>query len=1169
MSSSGFVHTTCPGIEIEYNGKREDGDKKEIKDKAGNKHMMIEAETKHVFTVSLKSLADPCWGSKSEISVTVKPTSAVSLYKENETSYSSGTPIPQSEFGMSKEFIIVAKGPSTDWDEIEITATWKPECKSTPSHSSCQSNKIYLTAYTISIQVQEKPWGGKWGNVKDKGTIEEEGTEIRRPRFHLWKENTNAIRAYVYPECLAKIVNSVEGSSFGFPNNPNALTTEDFGTTDPKTYGPDPSATPKWKRVTAGAGHGKGIVPTIIVPDSGSPGGKKEITGTQHKVYIMVNRIESVRWVGKDDPEYPSILKSFLKIEKAENENGKDDYRIFPEAESSGKAKPFDPDKPPSSSYDYEVGILVTISVAPQFADVEMHLKLLDPINRCVSGYGERVGKAENYEPKGTKKDNNGTAKFSAGETLITRTISANSTDHRIFASITVGSARPGDNYIVAAYPTEASETPGEFMELTHTEEVNGGSYNQFIYSSKEPEKRRYYSKISPILTTWRRLWYEKDYMATHEYLGMVPFIHNLIQNELERACIVVRDADDCTEIEGYIKNEEPTCIGMASVPWRESDTYDVSEDWKKFVRAFGSASIPASKPDFWTIYLVGAWHCDDKEIDGKKIKRIYGEQWGGKIMFYHGNAMQSLDDEGLDPYHEKIRESILLHEIGHALYLDDIDSKKRKNAAVKSVMLTNISFTERHEQDRGLYFNAKNIRKIQEQLNTRHKKTINDFRDEHGLNVVETTILQEEPMNQTLLTCALGTACICGSLAQATAQWQEPPTISVDEHLEMIVETDGMKDTEGVCSVYPGDAIYLILSLKNISNEEVGYIDPDLPRESDTQGIAKLHVPGEDLTYTFYRETDPNRHYVVYSLSSYGPPPVLHPGDVRQMLVERIELPPLEDQKSPFWTAILEKLETEPFVECELDVELEAWRYSVYCKKASIPIRIYRRAALMPGTETAKWNQGTQEMAMLDKWLEEVPEYFLPKMDDSPGAGRRITEESDLAMFPPGARPDGGDPKREEFSLLKTDYTRKPISPNTPTTVAGWKTLEEQFCPSTIRDEIQLRRMILEKSRATTDAAKQTKHREIVEWLKTLPNAQRTIMARDFGIDLKEDLGPAPIPVGQRPIRDEHACCGDDGLRNDTGVLGIPGGGRIALAGILPASVPRRGGGHCPVSCD
>ncbi|MDR2438342.1 MAG: hypothetical protein LBE12_03080, partial [Planctomycetaceae bacterium] len=74
----------------------------------------------------------------------------------------------------------------------------------------------------------------------------------------------------------------------------------------------------------------------------------------------------------------------------------------------------------------------------------------------------------------------------------------------------------------------------------------------------------------------------------------------------------------------------------------------------------------------------------------------------------------------------------------------------------------------------------------------------------------------------------------------------------------------------------------------------------------------------------------------------------------------------------------------------------------------------------------------------------------------------------------------------------------RKPPTDLCPTTSQGWLDLEKQFVPSTLRDEIQLTRMLLEYLESKEEL--QIKKRdEIFQWLQSLPEPQRVCMASNL----------------------------------------------------------------------
>ena len=71
----------------------------------------------------------------------------------------------------------------------------------------------------------------------------------------------------------------------------------------------------------------------------------------------------------------------------------------------------------------------------------------------------------------------------------------------------------------------------------------------------------------------------------------------------------------------------------------------------------------------------------------------------------------------------------------------------------------------------------------------------------------------------------------------------------------------------------------------------------------------------------------------------------------------------------------------------------------------------------------------------------------------------------------------------------------RKPSDPNNPTTLKGWRELENQLSPSTMRDEVRLTRLQLEYYSASSQKKREEAKKELVDWLRSLPQAQRTSM--------------------------------------------------------------------------
>jgi hypothetical protein len=87
----------------------------------------------------------------------------------------------------------------------------------------------------------------------------------------------------------------------------------------------------------------------------------------------------------------------------------------------------------------------------------------------------------------------------------------------------------------------------------------------------------------------------------------------------------------------------------------------------------------------------------------------------------------------------------------------------------------------------------------------------------------------------------------------------------------------------------------------------------------------------------------------------------------------------------------------------------------------------------------------------------------------------------------------------------------RYPSDPNAPQTSQGWLELEKQLVPSTMRDEIQLTRMLLEYLESKNETKIQ-KRNELVQWLQSLPEPQRVCMASN--LEANRFMYKAEMPI-------------------------------------------------------
>jgi hypothetical protein len=233
------------------------------------------------------------------------------------------------------------------------------------------------------------------------------------------------------------------------------------------------------------------------------------------------------------------------------------------------------------------------------------------------------------------------------------------------------------------------------------------------------------------------------------------------------------------------------------------------------------------------------------------------------------------------------------------------------------------------------------------------------------------------------------------------------------------------------------------------------------------------------------------SRHYTLQTM---------YPLEKVHIVNLRIELPTLDEMEHPFWQQALPLLEKNGKLDCRLEVTVSPyWDWwnpgnRKYVLRKTIPARLVAR-----GNHAA-------EVSLMKSWAENMPRELLP-IRDVKNRRRYMSKEGhlyiiDLTPYDFGIPIPETQLSREE-KKLNTWITRKPMFPNTPATVEGWRELEALFSPSTVRDEIQLRRMILERALATEGEECDQKQAEVVKWLMTLPFAQRTIMAADFNIKL------------------------------------------------------------------
>jgi len=242
------------------------------------------------------------------------------------------------------------------------------------------------------------------------------------------------------------------------------------------------------------------------------------------------------------------------------------------------------------------------------------------------------------------------------------------------------------------------------------------------------------------------------------------------------------------------------------------------------------------------------------------------------------------------------------------------------------------------------------------------------------------------------------------------------------------------------------------------------------------------------------------------------------------------LELPPLEAMGHPFWKKLRDKMTAEG-VKCLLTIKI----LDMFClddKKFNEFILggnpLERSIVMVYEHEILIKPRPGKEQALLDKWLRNTPKRFLPSVSESPfvdddkrwSAPERVQFEY---------RQSGNHfikmngQKYNPWCFIR-DGNRKPPAPLCPTTLEGWETLENSLVPSTMMDEIQLTRLLMDYLGAKGNVQIQ-KRQALVQWLQSLPEPQSMSMASHLA-DFKsmylmygrDDLVPGAAVALEKP---------------------------------------------------
>jgi len=326
-----------------------------------------------------------------------------------------------------------------------------------------------------------------------------------------------------------------------------------------------------------------------------------------------------------------------------------------------------------------------------------------------------------------------------------------------------------------------------------------------------------------------------------------------------------------------------------------------------------------------------------------------------------------------------------------------------------------------------------------------------------------------------------------------ATAFAETPSDVSRSRVATLEVRCDETRpEVRRTIKVYPADEIYLgdtaYLFYEEENRSERAIPDWSVGFPSVAGSIGTFASQEISATYRAVAERETQFHIDV--LGDFRD---FLPGEKRATAYRFVELAPLEDWNAPFWKELREKLRDNPDgVLCKLGVNNTYRDKNKKIRFETLEVEILVKPR--PNDETER----------LQRWFDATPSKLFPVVEGvlPPGAPydprRKVPRQEWLKSSGRSDIEIGG--KSYDPWLFVRKGFRKPSDPNNPTTVDGWRRLEAEFAPSTLRDEITLTRLQLEYYDADEGEASDAALKALVDWLARRPEPQRAVLSQSLG---------------------------------------------------------------------
>jgi len=273
--------------------------------------------------------------------------------------------------------------------------------------------------------------------------------------------------------------------------------------------------------------------------------------------------------------------------------------------------------------------------------------------------------------------------------------------------------------------------------------------------------------------------------------------------------------------------------------------------------------------------------------------------------------------------------------------------------------------------------------------------------------------------------------------------------------------------------TVMPGDMLYFTIVAKNPHAKSIYITDSFILCTNDIQIRLK---DSENQTQRLLFEGP------ALDFSRFLQPAEIKSGDSRVIAVAAINVLPLEDLKKPFWEKHLENLSSSgtKFSFCAtLTPYLSVDEYGTDCD-GGLTFTLETPLVMKPRQE--------KEMALIRKCYDETPKELFPTPYGRREPQRKIPSAKRLRL--PNIIVKGEKVPQSQFALSDNHY---PAYPNAPETWQGWKELEENLTPSTMRDEIRFTRILIQYC----DTEDEGVLKELKDWFADMNEVQRSVLVK------------------------------------------------------------------------